>query len=69
MKPFTPIISKHIADEKTRFYVYTKRNEQEFWIESFTRYDSHAHALDRKTAEWLCKQLKKALKVRNSNDN
>lgn len=28
MKPFTPIISKHIADEKTRFYVSTKRDGQ-----------------------------------------
>lgn len=59
MKPFTPIISKHIANEKTRFYVYTKRNEQEFWIESFTRYDSHAHALDWKPLNGCANSSKK----------
>ena len=66
MKPFTPIIARRPVGADTRLCVSTSPDQQILWLQSFTdtgtHYDSYAHALDRETAKWLRKQLKKALK-------
>jgi len=67
MKPFTPISDMHEVDDIARIHLSTSMDGEHLYLNEFI-YDSctnhrNSMIIDRPTAKWLRKQLKKALKT------
>lgn len=65
MKPFTPIIETRKPNETDRIILSTSIDRQLLFLDVYDEGIGTYHAsifMDRKTAKWLKKQLKKALK-------